>query len=129
MNEKQDYISRVFLTAKMQGLCSTQAEFAALLDVDRSTLSTAMNGKMTDRFFRRIERFAEEHGLVDHPTEERPAAAKETSNTEDWKQQLIESQQRTIESQQRTIEALTHMQVGTAYMGGVFAPKNSRTEK
>ena len=101
MNDKKDYISRVYLAAKMRGICTTQAEMAALLDVDRSTLSQAINGKYTDRFFRRVERFAQERGLVDQPEGEKPAVVAETGRPDGfW---VPEEFRKTMENMTETI--------------------------
>ena len=129
MDNYQDYINRIYFLAVGARLVHTKGEFAALLEVDRSGLSAAMNGNekyQTKGLMKKVQRFAVANGLEEG---EPQTATRAKVAEEDWKQQLIESQQRTIESQQRTIEALTQMQVGTAYMGGVFAPKNSRPEK
>ena len=129
MEDPKDYINRIFYLAASAGIVRQKQEFAEALEIDRSGLSAAMNGNekyLTASLVKKVRRFAVAHGLEEG---EPQTATRAKVAEEDWKQQLIESQQRTIESQQRTIEALTQMQVGTAYMGGVFAPKNSRPEK
>ena len=68
MDEKKEYVKRIFLLAKMRGLVKTQGDFAKLLDVDRTTLSGAFNAKplyLTDRFVRRVQRWAETNGIED----------------------------------------------------------------
>lgn len=70
MDDKKEYVERVFLMAKMRGLVKTQGDFAKLLDVDRTTLSGAFHGKpinLTDRFVRRVRRWAEANGIEDAP--------------------------------------------------------------
>lgn len=132
MDNYQDYINRIYSLAVGARLVRTKGEFAAMLEVDRSGLSAAMNGNekyQTKGLLKKVQRFAVAHGLEEGDPQPAPRQPQPQAQQEDWKQQLIERQQRTIESQQRTIEALTQMQVGTAYMGGVFAPKNSRPEK
>lgn len=129
METKKDYVNRIYRLALYAGIVENKKEFADLLEVDRSGLSSAMNGNeknLTDRFVKKVQRFAEQHNLdsVMAPSVEQQPV----SQSEDWKERLIESQQRTIESQQRTIEALTAMQTGVALPGGVYAPKNFRTD-
>jgi len=129
MEDPKDYINRIFYLAASAGIVRQKQEFAEALEIDRSGLSAAMNGNekyLTNSLVKKVHRFAVANGLEEG---EPQTTTRAKVAEEDWKQQLIESQQRTIESQQRTIEALTQMQVGTAYMGGVFAPKNSRPEK
>lgn len=133
METKKDYVNRIYRLALFAGLVENKKEFADLLEMERSSVSGAMNGNeknLTDRFVRRVQKFAEAHHLDEGTPDVVPEPQAQTE-PEDWKQRLIESQQRTIESQQRTIEALTQMQTSVpAYMGGVFAPKNTgRTEK
>lgn len=129
METKKDYVNRIYRLAMYAGIVENKKEFADLLEVDRSGLSSAMNGNeknLTDRFVRKVQKFAEQHNLesVTAPGVE----PQKEAQSEDWRERLIESQQRTIESQQRTIEALTSMQTGIAIPGGVYAPKNFRTD-
>ena len=133
METKKDYVNRIYRLALFAGLVENKKDFADLLEMERSSVSGAMNGNeknLTDRFVRRVQKFAEAHHLGEEPGTFTPAPEVQPE-PEDWKQRLIESQQRTIESQQRTIEALTSIQAGVpAYLGGVYAPKNTgRTDK
>ncbi len=126
---KKDYVNRIYRLALYAGIVENKKEFADLLEVDRSGLSSAMNGNeknLTDRFVKRVQRFAEKYNLegMTAPVSEPQPEPKGV----DWKERLIESQQRTIESQQRTIEALTARQTGVVVPGGVYAPKNFRTD-
>lgn len=126
METKKDYVNRIYRLALFAGLVENKKEFADLLEMERSSVSGTMNGNeknLTDRFVRRVQKFAEAHHLDEGTPDVVPEPQAQTE-PEDWKQRLIESQQ-------RTIEALTQMQTGVpAYMGGVFAPKNTgRTEK
>lgn len=70
MEEKQTYIRRVFNLACTAGLCQTQKEFAELLGITSSTLSSAMNGSerhLTESLVIRVRAFALEHGLENNP--------------------------------------------------------------
>lgn len=58
MEEKKEYINRVFRDAIAAGLCRKQKEFAELLGLDPSTMSSVLNGKekyLTDSVIRRIQ--------------------------------------------------------------------------
>ena len=71
MEEKQEYLKRIYALAVAQGLCSTQREFAALLEVDHTTLSAAMNlspRALTDRFIGKVRKFSEIHHLENPQT-------------------------------------------------------------
>lgn len=66
MSEKQDYIHKIFLLAKLRGLCRTQKEFAGLLGVDPAGVSMAMNGAeryLTDSFVGKVRALAIREGL------------------------------------------------------------------
>ena len=66
LTEKKDYIQSIYHKALGAGLCSTQKEWAALLDVDRSGLSSAMNGSekaLTDSLVTKVKFWAQANGL------------------------------------------------------------------
>lgn len=66
MEEKQEYIRKVFDLARTAGMCRTQKEFAKLLGIDPTGLSLAMNGHaraLTDSLVGKIRAFSVEHGL------------------------------------------------------------------
>ena len=66
MSEKQDYIHKIFMLAKLRGLCRTQKEFAGLLGVDPAGVSMAMNGSdryLTDSFVGKVRALAISEGL------------------------------------------------------------------
>ncbi len=63
MENKQEYLIQVYAMARSKGLCHTQGEFAALLDVNISTLSRAFKGDkkyLTDSFVAKLEKWAEQ---------------------------------------------------------------------
>ena len=135
MNEKQEYVKRIFLLAKMRGIVKTQGDFAKLLDVDRTTLSGAFNAKplyLTDRFVRRVQRWAEANGIEDIGGGDQPA--KEDAPAEPaagfW---VPEEFRRTMENMSETIriqaQMLQQYQTGAAFLGGAAATqKNARLE-
>lgn len=71
--EKLNYLRKIVNLAKANGLCRTQKEFAALLGIDHTGLSMAMNGKeraLTDSLIGKVRAFSLEHGLEDdHPAQ------------------------------------------------------------
>lgn len=76
MNEKQDYLNRIFSLARLRGLCQTQQEFASLIAASPSTISRAMSGEeryLTDNLYNRVRVWASQIGLEDSP-QRQPAA-------------------------------------------------------
>lgn len=64
--EKKHYLTQVYLAARAAGLCKTQAQFADLLEVERSGLSSAMNGNekyLTDSLIRKVRSWARGNNL------------------------------------------------------------------
>lgn len=63
MEEKLEYLTRIFTLAKKKGLCKTKGEFAALIGMNQSTISMAFNESpryLTDNLIRRIKVWADE---------------------------------------------------------------------
>lgn len=61
MEDKKDYITRIYKEARLRGLCHTQGEFAQLLGMNQSTISNALKGDekyLTDNFIRRVKAWA-----------------------------------------------------------------------
>ena len=66
METKKDYLNCIYHLAVIAGLCTQKREFAELLEVNRSGLSSAMSGdekNLTDSLIRKVKAFAREHGL------------------------------------------------------------------
>ena len=66
MMDKKDYLNKVYRLAVLYGMCGSQREFAEILGVNRSGLSSAMNGSptyLTDSLVAKVARFAKEHGI------------------------------------------------------------------
>ena len=62
--ELQEYINQVFELARTAKMVKTRAEFADLLEINRSSLSAALNGNekyLTDSLERKVRRFQETH--------------------------------------------------------------------
>lgn len=113
-NEKQESLRQVFHAAMLKGLCRTQKEFAALIPVDPSALSSAMNGNprfLTESLLSKVKLFALREGLDSTQkqkteTIEVPAGFRETlenlSSVLASQARLLESQARMLELYQRT---------------------------
>ena len=66
MENKADYLKRVYNLAVLRGLCVTKKEFAALLGVNDKGLSSAMNGdrkNLTDSLVKKVQLFASANEL------------------------------------------------------------------
>ena len=66
MEEKTDYLKRVYNMAALRGLCNTKKEFAQLLGVSDKALSSAMNGSetyLTKSLLKKVELFVSANGL------------------------------------------------------------------
>lgn len=111
MEEKQEFLRRVFHAAQLRGLCRTQKEFAALVGADKSAISSAMNGNerfLTDSLVFKVRLFADREGLE---TDGQAPKKRETMEIPvDFKQMLdnmsevLASQSRLLESQARMLE-------------------------
>lgn len=78
MQDKQNYLKSVYRNAVDAGLCGTQQEFAKLLQVNRSTLSSALHGSekaLTDRLVNYVKNWAAANGLDDTQDESNPATS------------------------------------------------------
>lgn len=56
--EKKDYLNKVYLAARMAGMCHNKGEFAEIIGTNPSSLSKAFSGDdnyLTDNFIRRLK--------------------------------------------------------------------------
>ena len=100
----------------MAGLCKTKGEFAALLEMNRSGVSAALNGSevnLTDSLMKKLRRFAQDHHLEDGS----PAPAQQQEPKPQPEQDgvfLPEATRRMFENMSETIrlqaEMLAHFQ-------------------
>ena len=128
---KQEYINRIYHLAVIAGLCKNKGEFAALLEMERTGVSAAMNGKpanLTDRLIRKVQRLAEEY----HLEEGSPAPAQPTQPKAQPEQDgvfLPEATRRMFENMSETIrlqaEMLAHFQGVIPIMAVGAGPKKS----
>lgn len=68
METKQEYLTRVFRTATLRGLCKSQREFAELLGVNEKAFSSAMNGNeryLTDNLIMKVRLFVRTNELME----------------------------------------------------------------
>lgn len=131
MNEKQDYLRKIFVAAMAAGLCKTQKEFAELLEIDRTGLSAAMNGNeknLTDSLIKKVRRFAQEHDLEGEQAEEQPRKKGRTIEIPEETLELYTSLAKSVDRLSSMVERM--MPGSSVFPGGVYTtPKNSRTEK
>lgn len=76
IEERRFYLNLVFQKALGAGKCRTLTEWAELLGMNRSTLSSAMNGNernCTDSICRKVERWALREGLDENAPAPKPA--------------------------------------------------------
>lgn len=62
--DKQEFINQVFEQARAARLVKTRADFATLLDINRASLSAALNGNeryLTDSLEKKVKEFQETH--------------------------------------------------------------------
>lgn len=66
--ENKDYLNAIYRAACFKGLCSSVKEFADILDMSRTSLSSAMNGNekyLNPTFMKKVRLFAQMNGLED----------------------------------------------------------------
>lgn len=76
MEEKTDYLKRVYNMAALRGLCGTKKEFAQLLGVSDKALSSAMNGSevyLTKSLLKKVELFVSANALEDSTPDDSPS--------------------------------------------------------
>lgn len=76
MEEKTDYLKRVYNMAALRGLCGTKKEFAQLLGVSDKALSSAMNGSevyLTKSLLKKVELFVSANDLEDSTPDDSPS--------------------------------------------------------
>ncbi len=64
--ERKNELKSLYNQARLAGLCSTQKEFARILNMNEISMSMAMNGDeryLTDNLFSKIERLFAEHNI------------------------------------------------------------------
>lgn len=123
METRKDYVNRVYNEACARGLCRRQKEFAALLGMDASTISSALNGNeryLTDNLIRRVQ--AWESQILRDGARPAPAAQQEGIFIPAETAALYNNMSETIRIQ---AEIISRLQAGaSAPAGAYYAPKN-----
>ena len=129
MEDKKDYITRIYKEARLRGLCNTQGEFAQLLGMNQSTISNALKGDekyLTDNFIRRVKAWAGQM-LTERGNETTMQAPAPDIVIPAATATLYNNMSETIRLQ---AEIIARLQVGiaTSVPAGVYAPKIYRTD-
>ena len=124
MNEKQDYIASVYDEARARGLCHNQKEFAELLMLNPSTISSAINGMeraLTDRLVKRVRIWAEANLKEQPKREARPDIVIPAATMD-----LYTSMAKSIDRLTALVERL---QPGASAYSGAYTQKNPLTDR
>lgn len=124
MTEKKDYLNLIFQRAVGSGLCRTLKEFADLLGVNKSGLSSAMNGNeknLTDSLVRKVRAFALEKGLEEGTTAQAQKKQDGVFIPESTRA-MFENMTETIRIQAQLLAQ--YQGAASLGMSAAFAPKN-----
>ena len=132
MESKKDYVNRIYRLALFAGVVANKKEFAELLEINRSGLSAALNGNernLTDRFVRKVQKFAEAHNLEGDapfvPETEQPKKSK----TIEIPEETLELYTSLAKSVDRLSAMVERMMPGASVYGtGVFGGVSSQTD-
>lgn len=83
LEERKEYLQKVYRAAFSAGLCRTMKDFANQLGVERTGLSSAMNGRennLTDSLIMKVERYA----LLNHLEDAQPQAQQQPQQQGVW---------------------------------------------
>ena len=130
MEDKKEYITRIYNEARLRGLCHTQGEFAQLLGMNQSTISNALKGDekyLTVNFIRRVKAWASQM-LTDERKETAQTAPAPDITIPAATATLYNNMSETIRLQAEIIARLQGG-IATSVQAGVYAPKNYRIEK
>lgn len=124
--EKIAYLKSVFQKALGAGKCRTLKEFAELVGINKSGLSSAMNGSerhLTDSLVARVRRWEQYEGLDKEPyipKPEEPVTPSDFKTTMENLSSVLASQARLLETQARMLEL---------YQQQTAAPHTATAEK
>lgn len=133
---RKEYILRVYHTARMAQVCSSQKEFAQLVKVSPATLSQALNGNptyLTENLEIKVRYFAHENGLDTEVQQQQEREAVRQENTAQAGGVFIPEETRAMfDNMAETIriqaQMLAQFQGGFSLGAGLYAPKNSRLD-
>ena len=131
MEDKKDYINRVYRLALGAGLCNNKSEFADLLGMNRAGVNSAMNGNeknLTDKLVQRVRMFAQTHGL-EEKKEVQPAPAHPKGEGVFIPPETLELYNNLSETCRTLSALLARAQGGVPSYTPTYAPKNFPAEK
>lgn len=131
MEDKKDYINRVYRLALGAGLCNNKSEFADLLGMNRAGVNSAMNGNeknLTDKLVQRVRMFAQTHGL-EEKKETQPAPAQPRGEGVFIPPETLELYNNLSETCRNLSALLARAQGGVPSYTPTYAPKNFPAEK
>ena len=135
MDDKLEYVTRIFYAARMRGICKTQGDFARLLGMNNGTISKALQGDdryLTDNFIKRVQTWAQQRGLEGEETKEPVAVAAEPKERAAdgvfIPRETLELYTSLAKSVDRLSAMVERMQPGGSVYGGAYAPKNFQTD-
>lgn len=128
METNLEYINRIFNEARVFGLCRKQKEFAELVGLDESTLSSALNGReryLTPNLMKRVKTW-EKQVLEPKRTPKEEKAPQPDIIIPAATAALYNNMSETIRIQ---AEIIARLQGGAArFPVDGYAPKNTRTD-
>ena len=131
MDDKLEYVTRIFYAARMRGICKTQGEFARLLGMNNGTISKALQGDdryLTDNFIKRVQTWAQQRGLEEGEMSAPVAEPKAQAEGVFIPRETLELYTSLAKSVDRLSAMVERMQPGGSVYGGAYAPKNYRTD-
>ena len=132
MEDKKDYINRIYRLALGAGLCNNKKEFADLLAMSRTGISAAMNGgdrHLTDKLIQRVRMFAQTNGLEGKKEEAQPAPAQPKGEGVFIPPETLELYNNLSETCRTLSALLARAQGGVPSYTPTYAPKNFPAEK
>lgn len=132
METKQEYIRRIYLSARLANLCGKQKDFADKVGVSRSAMSAALNGVeayLSDNLVAKVRLFAKDNGLEETKAAQDQSAARPAQGTgvfiPEETRAMFDNMAETIRIQ---AQMLAQFQGGALFGAAAFAPKNYRTD-
>ena len=129
---RKEYILRVYHTARMAQVCSSQKDFAAKVKVSPATLSQALNGNpeyLTENLEMKVRYFARENGLEERVEKAQPLVQQQSVGAgvfiPEETRLMFENMTETIRIQ---AQLLAQFQGGAILGAGLYAPKNFQTD-
>ena len=132
MENKKDYINRIYRLALGAGLCNNKSDFADLLGMNRTGVNAAMNGNeknLTGKLVQRVRMFAQTHGLEGDLKEPIPAPSQPKGEGVFIPPETLDLYTNLSETCRNLSAILARMPGGVASFGSVYAPKNLQVEK